>query len=83
VDFEEWLTDKLAAGDLAALLDYRQQAPYAVRNHPTEEHLLPLFVALGAGGEHEKAQLLHRSFSYGVLSMAAYGFGAFVPEKTP
>lgn len=48
--FAEWLHVALLAGDAEALLDYRRRAPGAVRAHPTEEHLLPLFVALGAAG---------------------------------
>ncbi len=72
-EFEEWLTAKLLAQDTTALLNYREQAPYAQRNHPTEEHLLPLFVALGASTG--KTQILHSSYSYGVLSMAVYYFG--------
>lgn len=49
--FIEWIEQKLATGDIAALLDYRRQAPFAERAHPTDEHLLPLFVALGAAGK--------------------------------
>ena len=45
--------------------------PHAVRNHPTDEHLIPLFVALGAG---DFAQRLHTSISSGVISMDAYRF---------
>ncbi|MBX6366987.1 MAG: dioxygenase, partial [Rhodospirillales bacterium] len=41
------------------------------RNHPTEEHFLPLFVALGAGG---RAERLHSSTSMGALRMDAYAF---------
>lgn len=41
------LLDRLERRDLPALLDYRRQAPYAALAHPTEEHLLPIFVALG------------------------------------
>jgi 4,5-DOPA dioxygenase extradiol len=37
--------------------------------------LLPLFVALGAGGELSTGQPLHSSFTYGILSMASYAFG--------
>ncbi|HEY0197669.1 MAG TPA: class III extradiol ring-cleavage dioxygenase, partial [Rhodanobacter sp.] len=48
--FIKWIEQKLAAGDVDALLDYRRQAPFAERAHPTDEHLLPLFVALGAAG---------------------------------
>lgn len=74
VQFDRWLAAAIAHHDLSALLDYRQRAPYAAQNHPSEEHLLPLFVALGAGGA-AKATQLHESFTYGALSMAAYAFG--------
>jgi 4,5-DOPA dioxygenase extradiol len=73
-EFERWMRERLEANDTAALLDYRKQAPSATENHPTEEHLLPLFVAMGAAGAGAKAQLLHSSFEHGVLAMDAYAF---------
>jgi 4,5-DOPA dioxygenase extradiol len=73
-DFEFWMTGRLAANDREALLDYRAQAPSAARNHPTEEHLLPLFVALGAAGEAASATLLHASVEHGILAMNAWAF---------
>lgn len=72
--FEVWMRERLEAGDHAALLAYRERAPSAVQNHPTEEHLLPLFVAMGAAGAGAKAQLLHASIEHGVLAMDAYAF---------
>jgi 4,5-DOPA dioxygenase extradiol len=42
--------------------------------HPTEEHLLPLFVALGAAGESARATRLHASSTWGTLRMDAYRF---------
>lgn len=72
--FEEWMKARLDAGDRAALLDYRRAAPHAERNHPTEEHLLPLFVAMGAAGAAARASRLHTSFEHGVLAMDAYAF---------
>lgn len=72
--FEQWLSERIEDGDHQALLNYRALAPDAVRAHPTEDHLMPLYVALGAGGG--KGLALHRSFSYGNLSMACYGFDA-------
>ena len=72
-DFADWMDLALSEGRVADLLDYRRFAPNAVRNHPTEEHLLPLFVALGAGGV--PAKRLHVSTTYGVLRMDAYAFG--------
>lgn len=74
-DFSEWMHTAIMADDRAALADYRQQAPSAVRNHPTEEHLHPLFVAIGAGGTMGPPRLLHRSATHGVLRMDAYAFG--------
>lgn len=71
-DFAAWIADRVAAGDVEALLDYRRLAPHAARNHPTDEHLLPLFVALGAGGE--AGVRIHDSRNYGVLAMDAYSF---------
>lgn len=73
-DFEAWLCDKALGGDTAALLDYRARAPGAVMAHPRDEHFLPFFVALGAGGPAARATALHRSFSNGSLAMAAFAF---------
>jgi 4,5-DOPA dioxygenase extradiol len=74
-DFAAWVDTGLQQGDVPRLLDYRALAPFAVKNHPTEEHLLPLFVALGAGGPEGGARHLHASATYGVLRMDAYAFG--------
>ncbi len=73
-EFESWMREHLENNDRAALLDYRNRAPSASQNHPSAEHLLPLFVALGAAGIGAKAQLLHASVEYGVLAMDAYAF---------
>ena len=73
-EFANWLNHTVIAGDRTALIDYQRLAPYAQRNHPTPEHLLPLFVAIGASGEDSKATQLQSSYSYGVLSMAAFSF---------
>lgn len=75
-EFNDWLALQLDAGDREALVDYRQQAPYAVRNHPTEEHLLPLLVAAGAAFDGEPVKRLHAAYRYGALGMDAWRFGA-------
>ena len=74
VEFNEWLADALAARRVDDLVDYRQRAPHAVRNHPTDEHLIPVFVALGAGDEGGTTTRLHSSIESGVISMDAYRF---------
>jgi 4,5-DOPA dioxygenase extradiol len=73
-EFEAWMKSRIEAGDRAALLDYRRTAPHAAQNHPTEEHLLPLYVALGAAGPEARARVLHASFEHGVLAMDAFAF---------
>ncbi len=60
--FRDWVIEKLEANDEAALHDYRQQAPNAARNHPSDEHLLPLYFARAAGGEFSIA---HQGFTMG------------------
>jgi 4,5-DOPA dioxygenase extradiol len=73
--FDEWLDEKIRRGSYEELLDYRRLAPHAELAHPTDEHLLPLFVAAGAGGAKSPGRGLHRGWTHGSLSMAAYAFG--------
>ena len=76
-EFCAWIADRIADGDLASLLDYRRLAPHAVRAHPTDEHLMPLFVALGAAGVGLKDALrVDGGIANGVLGMDSYVFGA-------
>ena len=71
--FADWMHAALVEGRTDDLLDYRRRAPQAAMQHPTDEHLLPLYVAMGAGGA--TATRLHASTSYGVLRMDTYAFG--------
>lgn len=73
IAFNDWLAAAVAGGCRDDLIDYRSRAPEAARNHPTEEHLLPLFVAAGAGRSGRGARL-HASYTYGALAMDAYRF---------
>lgn len=73
-DFADWASAAIVEGRTADLLDYRRLAPHGARNHPTEEHFLPLFAVLGAGGG-TAGRLLHGSSTFAVLRMDAYAFG--------
>jgi 4,5-DOPA dioxygenase extradiol len=72
--FLAWFEQRLAANDVDALLDYRRQAPFAERAHPTDEHLLPLFVALGAASGDSVAQRIDAGIDMGFLAMDIYRF---------
>jgi 4,5-DOPA dioxygenase extradiol len=72
--FDDWVAERAVAGDGEALCRYLTLAPSARENHPSEEHFLPLLAALGAAGTYARGRVLHRSTTYGVLSMAAYAF---------
>lgn len=77
-EFSDWMRAAIMEGRTADLLDYRQRAPYACENHPTEEHLLPLFVAMGAGADGSqrlRARHLHHSTTMATIGMDAFAFG--------
>ncbi|TAD88613.1 MAG: dioxygenase [Alphaproteobacteria bacterium] len=74
-DFADWFDAALQRGATEDVLDYRRLAPFAAKNHPTEEHLLPLYVAMGAAGTNAKPRRLHASTTHGVLRMDVYAFG--------
>lgn len=74
-EFTAWLEEGVRFGDRERLLSAMETAPAARRNHPTDEHLLPFFFALGAGGASGKGARLHHSYSWKVLAMDVYAFG--------
>lgn len=71
VRFADWLHGALTERRSDDLIAYRSRAPEATRAHPSEDHILPLFVAYGAG---ETARRLHQSATFGSLRMDAYRF---------
>lgn len=72
--FQEWLAQIIEAGSTDDFLHYRERAPHAARNHPSEEHFLPIFAAAGAGTGDIAGRRMHRSHTFGVLAMDAYRF---------
>jgi 4,5-DOPA dioxygenase extradiol len=79
--FADWVADAVRRHDVDALVDYRARAPHATRAHPSEEHYLPLLVAIGASGANEAATLIEGGMTHGVLSMDSFGFG--LPGDNP
>jgi 4,5-DOPA dioxygenase extradiol len=73
-DFSQWIYDAIDEGRIDDVVNYRAIAPDAARNHPTEDHFLPLLIALGAGGKDARPERIHMSATYQTLSMDAYAF---------
>ncbi|UNK18335.1 dioxygenase [Paenibacillus sp. N3/727] len=72
--FDSWLQSKLETWDTASLFNYSELAPYAREAVPSNEHFIPFLIAMGAGDKDRKAQLLHRSYQYGNLSLSCWQF---------
>jgi aromatic ring-opening dioxygenase catalytic subunit (LigB family) len=77
--FDAWLQHTLL--DLAppqreaAMLDW-SAAPYARMAHPREDHLVPLWVALGAAADEAAACVYHEDDFFGSLAVSSFRFGA-------
>ncbi len=92
--FRGWMTDALnealATGDVSRIADYRTQAPYARRAHPTDEHLLPFYLTLGAAlgpvaseaGQASVARIADE-VTYGVLAMDTFVFDGIGTGHAP
>lgn len=71
-EFRRWVQARLAADEQAALARWEELAPHARRAHPTPEHFLPLFVALGAAGKRPRVEHVDAGVEGGVLALDAY-----------
>lgn len=71
--FDNWVVAAVENADVEHLLQFPAEPANARQAHPTPEHLMPLYVALGAGGGRGRA--IHRSFSWGSISMTSFAFG--------
>lgn len=73
-EFADWLAARAGAGEIDALLDYRRQSAHGVQAHPRDEHLLPFFVSLGAGGRSPQVERFYAGIDDYVIAMDAYSF---------
>ena len=72
-EFQAWVYERISDGKSQELVNYRSLSPQGVRAHPTDEHFLPLFVALGAAGDGARERV-YDAIDSGVLAMDAYVF---------
>jgi 4,5-DOPA dioxygenase extradiol len=73
VQFDDWLIDKVMHHQLEQLYDYQKIAPHVKKAVPREEHIVPMFIAMGCG-QLEQPKLLHRSYQYGTLTYLGFEF---------
>ena len=71
--FADWVQAQLDANEVGMLLNYRQHSADGRQAHPSEDHLLPLFVAMGAA-QGAKPQAFYRGVSDYVIAMDGYAF---------
>lgn len=74
-DFEAWLRDRLDAGAVDDVVAFRERAPALRHAHPTDEHFLPLLMALGAAAD-DPVRYPIEGFELGSLSRLAVRFGS-------
>jgi 4,5-DOPA dioxygenase extradiol len=75
LEFANWVKNAVLANAIQSIIHYRSEAPQAQRAHPTQEHFLPLLVALGARDDSDTAQWIDGGIEFGVLSMDSYVWG--------
>lgn len=73
VEFDDWIIDRVERLDREELLRYQSLAPHASHAVPREEHIMPLFTAMGSGGDRTP-KLLHRSYAYGTFTYLGFEF---------
>lgn len=81
-EFARWVREAVIAKNTGSLLSYRSEAPHAERAHPTEEHFLPLLVALGAASAADDVIAIDGGMTYGVLSMDSFAWGVAMSDST-
>lgn len=74
MEFSDWLDSTLQQQNITAAKNWKTEAPNATLNHPSDEHLNPLWVMLGAASVDKVPQKLHEDWRFGNLSMACWRF---------
>ncbi len=75
--FDAWLAQVMAlpAKERTAALMNWEQAPYARTCHAQEDHLVPLFSALGAAEADKATMVYHDTNLFGGVTASSYRFG--------
>jgi 4,5-DOPA dioxygenase extradiol len=70
----DWVAQQLDERNTEAMLNYRRHHPDALQAQPRDEHLLPLFTALGAAGPEAHSRSVHRGIRDHAIAMDSYAF---------
>ncbi|MBJ6759481.1 dioxygenase [Myxococcaceae bacterium JPH2] len=74
-EFDGWVASRLASRDFAGLQAWRG-APNAALAHPSADHFLPLFFALGAALPEDGITSVFEGFHHATLSMRSFALRA-------
>ena len=76
-EFDDWLMDTLALSADERLAEFKdwENTPAARLAHKEEDHLLPIFVALGAAEDEEASRVYHEKDFGGFITVSSYRFG--------
>jgi len=72
--FASWMDQALQERRVNDVLQWKQLAPFAQENHPSDEHFNPLLFALGAASDEVSPVKLHDDWRMASLSMACWRF---------
>lgn len=80
-EFDDWLTTALMSdtSERTSALRAWEQAPSARLAHPTEDHLIPLMVAVGAAEDEPATRTYHETGFAGAVTASSFRFGAARP----
>ena len=76
--FDAWLQHvllELKPADREQAMLHWSEAPYARMAHPREDHLVPLWVAMGAAEQDATACVYHEDSFFGALTVSSFRFG--------
>jgi aromatic ring-opening dioxygenase catalytic subunit (LigB family) len=77
-EFDEWLTQVVCESTAEvrnqSLIDW-SQAPSARLAHPSEDHLIPLFVVAGAAESEAGERFYHEDAFFGGVAVSSFRFG--------
>ncbi len=75
IQFDEWVKEKLVAGDFKSLLQYETLGEAGRLSVPTPDHYIPLLYTLGLASEKEEIRQTYEEVTFGGISMRTFQAG--------